>query len=121
MTGCVGAESAGGDAGARGVPEDGPRADPTDSGAGGGGGPVRGPATGVHHQPGLDRALAASDQVEGRTTGRSSSWQQVYTVSQDWTELSLRLTKLKAALQVGRRHGNRCTPSARTGPSSRCV
>ena len=68
-----------------------------------------------------DRALAASDQVEGRTTGRSSSWQQVYTISQDWTELSLRLTKLKAALQVGRRHGNRCTPSTRTGPSSRCV
>ena len=71
----------------------------------------------------LKTAHELIQQIQGlaEEADLSEARQQVYTINQDWTELSLRLTKLKAALQVGRRHGNRCTPSARIGPSSRCV
>ena len=71
----------------------------------------------------LKTAHELIQQIQGlaEEADLSEARQQVYTINQDWTELSLRLTKLKAALQVGRRHGNRCTPSARIGPSCRCV
>lgn len=48
-------------------------------------------------------------QALGEEVDVSATRQQLYTVNQDWTELSLRLARYKGVLQVRENIQNRCT------------